>query len=150
MCVQRRKGVIFLKITHKLIAISFLLFVSASIFFHAPEKQVLRYFHANYEELNQQAEAYMAGAPLSWNENQIQSVNAWLGQHEMIEYILPTPGGSYHGFYYSPDDVPLAFQNIDTPLTQTEPNCWTWHTEGDNRGKTTKIKDHWYLFQATF
>jgi len=81
----------------------------------------------------------------------LKMVNAWPGEHEMVEYILTSNGNTYHGFYYSPDDIPLAFQNTDTMLYQEEgSNLWIWSAEGDNHGTTYKIDDGWYYFSASF
>ena len=83
-----------------------------------------------------------------------QYVNSWEGQHPMTEFLISGSGfGSqtaYYGCYYSPDDVPLAFQNMAAKLTQCGHDAWKWTGAGDNRGKTIKIMDHWYYFEASF
>ena len=80
----------------------------------------------------------------------IRMWNVWSGEHEMWEFILRTRGGRYGGCYYSPDDVPCAFQNADVPLVLQKDGLWTWQGEGDNRGSTWWIKPHWYGFEASF
>ena len=77
-------------------------------------------------------------------------VNTWEGEHSMVEFLIGTRSGDYYGCYYSPDDVPLAFQNTEAELTQCGHDSWKWSTEGDNHGKTIKIMDHWYYFEASF
>ena len=81
-------------------------------------------------------------------------VNTWEGEHSMVEFLISSSGfGSettYYGCYYSPDDVPLAFQNTVAELTQCGHDSWKWSAEGDNEGKTMKIMDHWYYFEASF
>lgn len=77
-------------------------------------------------------------------------VNTWEGEHSMVEFLISTVGGTYYGCYYSPDDVPLAFQNTDVELTQCGHDSWKWSAEGDNHGKTMKIMEHWYYFESTF
>ena len=81
-------------------------------------------------------------------------VNTWEGEHSMAEFLISSSGfGSettYYGCYYSPDDVPLAFQNTEAELTQCGHDSWKWSAEGDNEGKTMKIMDHWYYFEASF
>lgn len=72
------------------------------------------------------------------------------GTHPMAEFILAGFGGSYCGCYYSPDGVPLAFQNADVPLTPDGRGGWVWRAEGDNRGCTNEIAPCWYFFKATF
>lgn len=84
------------------------------------------------------------------------SVKVWHGksEHDMIEFLLAgsglAPSSSYYGCYYSPDDVPLAFQGMDVTLTEEGPGYWTWTESGDNRGATSKIRDRWYYFEASF
>ena len=77
-------------------------------------------------------------------------VNTWEGEHSMVEFLITTRGDTYYGCYYSPDDVPLAFQNTEAELTQCGHDSWKWSAEGDNQGKTMKIMDHRYYFKASF
>lgn len=77
-------------------------------------------------------------------------VNTWEGNYSMVEFLISTRGDTYYGCYYSPDDVPLAFQNVDAKLTQDGHDYWEWKAEGDNHGSTSKIMDHWYYFEASF
>lgn len=77
-------------------------------------------------------------------------VNSWEGEHGMVEFVLTTRGDTYYGCYYSPNDVPLAFQNTEAELTQCGHDSWKWQGEGDNGGKTIKIMDNWYYFEASF
>lgn len=80
-------------------------------------------------------------------------VNTWEGEHTMTEFLISASGfgseTSYYGCYYSPDDVPMAFQNLQTELITTQ-DGWIWQGEGDNAGFTSKIMDHWYYFEASF
>ena len=78
------------------------------------------------------------------------AVNTWEGEHSMVEFVITSRGDTYYGCYYSPDDVPLAFQNVDAKLTQDGHDYWEWEAEGDNHGSTSKIMDHWYYFEASF
>ena len=77
-------------------------------------------------------------------------VNTWEGEHSMVEFLITTRGDTYYGCYYSPDDVPLAFQNTAAELTLCGHDSWKWSADGDNAGKTMKIMDHWYYFEASF
>jgi len=76
-------------------------------------------------------------------------VNNWENSHPMTEFIIMTYGDTYYGCYYSSDDVPVAFQNTDVPLSQEGKNSWKWISEGDNRGFTSKIMERWYYFKAS-
>ena len=77
-------------------------------------------------------------------------VNEWPGEHDMLEFILAAGTGGYSGCYYSPDGVPLAFQNTAVPLEQTDSGRWSWQGEGDNHGETWRIEGNWFGFQARF
>lgn len=79
-----------------------------------------------------------------------KSVNSWDGSHPMTEFIIMTYGNTYYGCYYSPDDVPRTFQNTDVQLLQDGKESWNWESEGDNHGSTSKIKECWYFFKASF
>lgn len=82
----------------------------------------------------------------------IESMYVFEGEHNMVEFMVDgdgmIPPAQYYGFYYSPDDVPLPFQNVKVPLTEYKENEWEWTEEGDNRGITKKITECWYYFEA--
>ena len=82
----------------------------------------------------------------------IESMYVFEGEHNMVEFMVDgdgmIPPAQYYGFYYSPDDVPLPFQNVKVPLTEYKANEWEWTEEGDNRGITKKITECWYYFEA--
>lgn len=82
----------------------------------------------------------------------IESMYIFAGEHNMVEFMVDgdglIPPAQYYGFYYSPDDVPLAFQNVKASLTEYKENEWEWTDEGDNHGITKKITDCWYYFEA--
>lgn len=81
---------------------------------------------------------------------EVTAYNVWSGEHPMMEFLLKPRFAVYVGCYYSPDDVPLAFQNTDFPLVPNGEDSWSWQGSGDNRGITRKIRDHWYYFEASF
>ncbi len=79
-----------------------------------------------------------------------QSANRWEGVHPMTEFILFTRGDTYYGVYYSPEDVPLGFQNVTVELVLDGQGGWVWTGEGDNHGATSRITGCWYYFEASF
>ena len=127
-------------------ALVFLLCLALSQF--TPEKRVDRYVASHLAELQAAMDDYfLQGQPLSY-DGAIPAVNHWPGQHPMVEYILFT-GPGYYGFYFSPDDVPLAFQNAPISWEET-PTGWQWQGEGDDHGSTRRLSPHWYYFEAYF
>lgn len=79
-----------------------------------------------------------------------KSVNTWEGEHSMTEFLLLTRGDTYYGCYYSPEDVPMAFQNADVTLTQRAADYWEWSDVGDNSGSTSRLFENWFYFEASF
>ena len=115
----------------------------------SPERRVARYVTAHRAELQEAMDRYFEqGQHLSCGSG-ILSANDWPGQHPMVEYLLFTGATGYYGFYYSPDDVPLAFQNVPVPLTETA-DGWQWQGKGDNRGITRRLSPQWFFFEAHF
>lgn len=126
------------------------LVVGAVILFNSPKFRV-NLFVQMYHETIEKSLSVGHGVPA---DDAVlfgyDAVNTWEGEHSMTEFIILTKGDTYYGCYYSPDDVPLAFQNVDVKLTQDGHDYWEWEDEGDNHGKTMKIMDHWYYFEASF
>lgn len=69
---------------------------------------------------------------------------------EMWQFTVISKGNSYYGCYYSPQDIPLPFQNSGDALTEKKDGVWTWSSVGDNHGETRRLKKGWYYFQASF
>lgn len=124
--------------------------VSAIGIYFIPQLRVNLFVHS-YHELIEEGLANGNGVPA---DDAVlfgyKSVNTWEGSHSMTEFIIISYGDTYYGCYYSPDDVPLAFQNADVELTQDGHYYWEWSADGDNHGSTSKIMDHWYFFRASF
>lgn len=78
-------------------------------------------------------------------------VDTWSGEHKMYEFLLGVGIGDkqYWGVYYSPEDIPLAYQNTAVPLLESEEG-WEWQAQGDNHGSTRKLENKWYYFEASF
>ena len=133
-----------------IIAIIIVLIVALGSVYSIPKLRVSLFVHS-YHELIEEALAAGNGVPaddavlLGYDY-----VNSWEGAHPMTEFVIMTYGDTYYGCYYSPDDVPLAFQNTEVELTQDGHDYWEWEDEGDNNGSTSKIKDNWYFFKASF
>ena len=122
--------------------------IAAAVWANAPERRAAR-----FAEKNGAAFAALAASgqalPAEYGGAKVRT---WGGAHVQVDFVLGYGIGDrqYWGAYYSPDDVPLPFQNADVPLTPNGDGCWTWQGEGDNRGTTKKISENWYYFEAGF
>lgn len=126
-------------------AILFLLLVGVLCLQNTSERRITRFVKRHGDAL---AAAIKTDGGIPANIG-IRTWNVWTGEHAMWEFILWTRGSWYYGCYYSPDDMPLAFQNTDVSLA-VEDGTWRWQGGGDNRGSTWRIRAHWYGFQAHF
>lgn len=127
-----------------------LLLVSVVSIYAIPKLRISLFVHTYHEQIENSLSAgngVPADDTVFFGYN---SVNSWDSTHPMTEFIIMSFGDTYYGCYYSPDDVPLAFQNYDTELTQDGHDYWEWQADGDNHGATSKIIDHWYYFEASF
>lgn len=84
-----------------------------------------------------------------------RSVNTWERDgNRMTEFLIGTRGlvanSCFFGCFYSPNDVPAGFQNVDVELVSDGEGRWTWQGEGDNCGSVEKLRDKWYYFEAKF
>lgn len=122
------------------------LIVGAVVWANTPERKAFRFVDQHSTELSEILD----------NEQPIpvtlsgKHYNNWDAEHPMDEFILHTWGNTYYGCYYSPDDIPLAFQNYNVSLIADGKDCWQWSVQGDNQGITKKIADKWYYFEASF
>ena len=121
----------------------------------APEQRVSRFVARYSAELAEILKDEPPGIPTDVPEK-LGGVNYryshdWLGEHPMDEFFFGSSllhGRQYYGCYYSPDDVPLGFQNTAVTLVPDGADCWTWRAEGDNRGMTKKLTNNWYYYEA--
>ena len=128
-----------------ILCVLLLLLAGAALFSGNPEIHAAQFVRAHQGELE---EAYQTGVVPAGIGYQVY--NLWDGEHPMMEFILSARGSTYYGCYYSPDGVPLPFQNVDVDLAPTGQTEWTWKADGDNHGVTTQITDGWYYFEASF
>lgn len=74
-------------------------------------------------------------------------------EDELVEFHTGGAGlvfnSTYIGFYYSPDNTHKVFQGADIPLNVNE-DLADWYGEGDNWGKSLRLIDKWFWFEANF
>jgi len=112
-------------------------------------KEFSIFVNENETELKKVAESYLKGENTKY-PNKIKSVSFYEDENSIVEFSIGSKVKQYCGFYYSENDVPVAFQNAPVELNEIESNEWEWKAEGDNKGKTIKIKDNWYYYEAMF
>ena len=97
------------------------------------------------------AEEYLASPVLSATNSDlplgVQAITVFDGDHTIVQFDTRSITSQYAGYYYSPDDVPVPFQNANVPLTETE-DGWSWTAEGDNHGTTKRIAACWFSYEA--
>ncbi|MBR4077223.1 MAG: hypothetical protein IKK17_01320, partial [Oscillospiraceae bacterium] len=99
------------------------------------------------------AEAYLAD-PIDAAKQELPAgiiqIDRFCGEHDMVQFACRSSlTNQYRGYYYSPDDVPLPFQNADIPLLETA-DGWTWEDETRNCGTTERIAECWFRYTANF
>lgn len=141
--IKRHRGLV--------IFLALIFLAGAALFFSAPERRATGYFYRHLEELEENAARWQAGEPLSYDPE--LTVNVWGGEHEIVEYIVVSrgsaPSGTYYGFFYSPDGVPMSFQNSGEALTRRDQDQWVWQGDGDNHGYVEFLRPCWYYFEAS-
>ncbi len=61
------------------------------------------------------------------------------------------PASSYYGFYYSPQDAPLAVDATQTENLSPVQDGYGWReTKGDNSYYTERIMENWYYYESHY
>ena len=71
----------------------------------------------------------------------------------MVEFFVGGKGlvfnSVYWGFYYSPDNTHKVYQGADVPLN-INGDLADWYGEGDNWGKSIRLRDKWFWYEVSF
>ena len=71
----------------------------------------------------------------------------------MVEFFVGGKGlvfnSTYWGFYYSSDNTHKVYQGADAPLN-INGDLADWYGEGDNWGKSIRLRDKWFWYEASF
>lgn len=144
-----RKIIIVILLVIVLILIAWILNAPAN-----KSKLVLNLWHDDFEAnsisalQNSNADDKLHGVKLDgiFKSQASESDEAGIVQYMVKAYGLPS-AGTYYGFYYSPDDEPAAYQNIDCRLMEDGDNRWSWSKDGAS-GVTYKICDKFYYYKV--
>lgn len=123
-------------------------------------KSISEYVDENYGKLEKVAKEYIKGnkkyyfkkftsISVHGKDDIYSSTSNTIVQFIVKGYGL-APSSKYVGFYYSENDIPVAFQNENYQLSKKEENKWEWIGTGDNHGITIKLRNNWYYFEASF
>ena len=144
-----RKIIIVILLVIVLILIAWILNAPAN-----KSKLVLNLWHDDFEAnsisalQNSNADDKLHGVKLDgiFKSQASESDETGIVQYTVNAYGLPS-AGAYYGFYYSPDDEPAAYQNIDCRLMEDGENRWSWSKDGAS-GVTYKICDKFYYYKV--
>lgn len=143
-----------MKKTTRFVLLAVMLLVAVVVFNPNAKYNVKRYIKNNNAELTSVAENL-----LSENISVNSEYNGWkldffsTSDTPVVQFTVKSggivPSSGYKGFYYSPEDVPIGFQGIETEFI-ADGDRWLYSYEGDNQGFTEKIIDNWYWFEIIF
>lgn len=125
----------------------------AAGFLVSPRRRTMRWYDRHIAELKEDVRRHFEGGePLTAPAG--ATVNRWPGEHAVVEYLVVggglVPSARYYGVFYSPDDVPVSFQNAGEGLTGLSSAQWEWRGAGDDRGLVRRIEPGWFYFEARF
>ncbi len=131
--------------------------IASFVFFMFPESQIRLQVVMNMGELDLIGRSYfenLTAEELDAIADIEDDGQVYPGDHHIVQFSAEpigfTKSGTFYGYYYSPDDMPVPFNNLDTELVEISENVWEWDIFGTNYGKTVKITEGWYYFDATF
>lgn len=74
-------------------------------------------------------------------------------EDELVEFQTGGAGlvfnSTYLGFYYSPNNTHKVFQGADLQLNVND-NLADWYGDGDNWGRSIRLIDKWFWYEANF
>jgi hypothetical protein len=131
-----------------------ILAICAVTYISNPERRVKNFVNHNSEELKLIAEAYLNSDTTIKTYKGVEIEQVFRGTHHIVQFYYSgigiIPASKYYGFYYSPDDIPTAYQNVKQSLTAVSDKEWKWSDGTDNGGRTIKITKNWFYYEAWF
>ncbi len=118
------------------------------------ERAVARFVRHHQTQLTELAEGWLAAGTGDRRFKGVEVEGICPGEHPIVQFFYGgwgiVPSSTYYGFFYSPDDVPVSYQNSSAPVRPDGEDRWTWSGEGDNGGVVRKLADKWYYYEAWF
>lgn len=135
-------------------ALLIVLAISAIRFISNPERRIKNFVNQNSTELVAIAEAYLNSDTTTKTYKSVEVEQVFSGDHDIVQFYYGgvgiVPASKYYGFYYSPDDVPTAYQNVNCRLSAVSDDEWEWSDGTDNGGRTIRIMKNWFYYEAWF
>lgn len=118
-----------------------------------PERKIRNFINENSKELVTIAESYLNSDTTIKTYKGVKVENVFSRNNDIVQFYYDgkgiAPASKYYGFYYSPDDVPAAYQNMNYNLTYVSDDEWKWSEDGtDNGGRTIRIMENWFYYEA--
>ncbi|BAL01110.1 hypothetical protein OBV_39110 [Oscillibacter valericigenes Sjm18-20] len=119
-----------------------------------PERRIKNFVNQNGGELTAIAEAYLRSDATTRTYKGVEVEQVFRGNHDIVQFYYGgfgiAPASKYYGFYYSPDDVPTAYENVNCRLSAVSGDEWAWSDGTDNGGRTLRIIKNWFYYEAWF
>lgn len=119
-----------------------------------PESKIKYFVRHNHEDLVTIAEDYLSSMTTIKKYKSVEVERIFKGKNDIVQFyycgIGIAPASQYYGFYYSPDDMPTAYQNADYKLFPISDEEWEWSDGTDNGGRTSRIMKNWFYYEAWF
>lgn len=145
-----------MKKRNKIVIVATLIFLTICVvkFISNPEQRIKNFINQNNEELETIAKSYLNSDITIKSYKGVEVEQVFKGKNDIVQFYYGgvgiVPASKYYGFYYSPDDEPVAYQNVNCKLTSISDDEWEWSDGTDNGGRTKRIMKNWYYYEAWF
>lgn len=141
----------------KILMVPVLILLAAALFVYFtgdPYAKIARLVQENTVQLEEFAQGQLAGDEIPDHYLGVQVEGVFQGEEPIVQFRYSSFGlvssSTYYGFYYSPSDQPVPFQNVDLPLSGTGTDSWEWTDGTDNGGVIVRIIPNWFYYEAWF
>lgn len=145
-----------MKKQNKIVIVATLILLTICVvnFISNPENRIKNFIKQNNEELVIIAKSYLNSDMTIKSYKGVEVEQVFNGKNDIVQFYYSgvgiSPASKYYGFYYSPDDKPVAYQNVKFKLTSISDDEWEWSDGTDNGGRTKRIMKNWYYYEAWF
>lgn len=127
---------------------------TAIFYVNNPYRRIEHYVNKNHVELTVDCKNFLKNGVVEKNYDGIKIDGIFGDEYKIVQFYFSgfgiAPSSKYYGFYYSPKDIPVTYQNDNSKLIKKSQNEWEWNSSGDNGGIIRKIQECWYYYEAWF